>query len=79
VGQWKHVAVTFDGTTLTGYLDGQKTESSEATFTLQGVPLAVAQIHNGENYFEGQVDDLRIYARALTDKEVADLAKQGGK
>jgi hypothetical protein len=75
VGQWKHVAITFDGKNLTGYLDGQKTESTEATFNLQGVPLTVAQTHNGENGFEGQVDDLRVYARALSDKEVADLAQ----
>jgi hypothetical protein len=79
VGQWKHVAITFDGKTLTGYLDGQKTESTEATFNLQGVPLTVAQTHNGENGFEGQVDDLRVYARALSDKEVAELAKAGAK
>ena len=75
VGVWKHVAITFDGTTLKGYLDGQKAEEIDAAFNLQGVSLSVAQAHNGENSFEGVVDDLRIYARALSDKEVAALAK----
>jgi hypothetical protein len=75
VGKWKHVAITFDGKTLTGYLDGQKTESTEATFNLQGVGLTIAQAHNGENAFEGAFDDVRLYGRALSDKEVADLAK----
>jgi hypothetical protein len=75
VGKWKHVAITFDGKTLTGYLDGQKTESTEATFNLQGVGLTIAQVHNGENSFEGAYDDVRVYGRALSDKEVADLAK----
>lgn len=79
VGQWKHVAVTFDGKELVGYLDGQKVESTEATFNLQGVPLTVAQVHNGENGFEGQFDDLRVYARALSAKEIAELAKAGAK
>jgi len=79
VGQWKHVAATFDGKELVGYLDGQKVESTEAAFNLQGVPLTVAQVHNGENGFEGQFDDLRVYARALSAKEVAELAKAGAK
>ena len=79
VGKWKHVAITFDGKTLTGYLDGQKTESTEATFNLQGVGLTIAQAHNGENSFEGAFDDVRVYGRALTDKEVADLAKPTAK
>jgi len=79
VGKWKHVAITFDGTTLTGYLDGKKTESTEATFNLQGVGLTLAQAHNGENAFEGAFDDVRLYGRALTEKEVAELAKPAGK
>jgi hypothetical protein len=79
VGAWKHVATTFDGTTLKGYLDGQQVETAEATFNLQGVPLTLAQVHNTENAFDGQFDDVRVYARALSDKEVADLAKAGAK
>lgn len=79
VDKWKHVAVTFDGTTLTGYLDGEKFESTDATFNLQGVSLTVAQVHNDENSFEGQFDDLRIYPRALSAKEIADLAKSDAK
>jgi hypothetical protein len=39
----------------------------------------VAQTHNSENAFEGQVDDLRLYAKALSEKEVAELAKAGAK
>ena len=79
VGAWKHVVITFDGTTLKGYLDGQKVEEIDATFNLQGVPLTVAQAHNSENAFEGQMDDLRLYAKALSEKEVAELAKAGAK
>lgn len=79
VGKWKHVAVTFDGKELVGYVDGKKTESVEATFNLQGIPVSVAKACNGENAFEGQVDDLRIFARALTADEVAALAKAGEK
>jgi hypothetical protein len=79
VGKWKHVAVTFDGTTLTGYANGEKVQSVAATFALKGVPLTVVQPHLGENGFEGQFDDLRVHDRALSAAEVADLARRESK
>jgi len=69
------VAVTFDGSTLTGYLDGEKVGSVAASFDLKGVPLTVAKAHFGESGFEGQFDDLRIYDRALSSDEVAEVIK----
>ncbi len=73
VGQWKHVAVTFDGTTLSGYVDGVLVGTSPATFNLQGIPLTVGHEHLWENNFNGMIDDLRIYPRALTALEVLNL------
>jgi len=73
-GVWHHIALTFDGTTLTGYLDGSAIPGGgAATYAFAGVPLTVAQAHNGENFFNGQVDDLRIYDRVLDPTEVAAL------
>ncbi len=74
VGQWTHVAITFDGSTLTGYVNGVAIGSKAATFNLQGDPLTVAQAHLGENYFNGAVDDVQVYDRALSAAEVAALA-----
>jgi RHS repeat-associated protein len=74
VGQWKHIALTFDGTTLTGYVNGVSIGSQAATFNLAGTPLTLAQAHVGENYFNGVVDELNVYNRALSAAEVATLA-----
>ena len=74
VGQWKHIALTFDGTTLTGYVDGVSIGSQAATFNLAGTPLTLAQAHMGEEYFNGVVDDVHVYSRALSAAEVAALA-----
>ncbi len=73
-GVWAHVAVTFDGTNLKGYLNGSLFNTVATNFNLQGVALTVGQIHIGENYFNGLVDDLRVYSRALSDPEIAALA-----
>lgn len=79
VGVWAHVAMTFDGTSLQGYLNGTPIGTpAAATFNLQGVPLSLAQVHNGENYFNGLFDDFRLYDRALTPAEVQYLAAGNG-
>ena len=84
--QWHHVAVTYDGLRQRGgfalYLDGQilTTQSiGRAIRTLQGsiqadVPLLVGtrDREGGRNAgnFEGAIEDLRIFDRALTESEV---------
>ncbi|MBA4387913.1 MAG: hypothetical protein C0404_08020 [Verrucomicrobia bacterium] len=76
VGQWKHVVMTFDGTTLRGYVDGVTNGSVAATFNFAGVPFTVARQHNSENYFNGTVDDVRIYKRGLSAAEVLQIYNQ---
>jgi hypothetical protein len=71
---WTHVAITSDGSTLTGYINGTSIGTTTVTFDLEGTPVTFAQVHNGENYFDGTVDDFKIYARALTAGEVATAA-----
>ena len=77
VGQWKHIAVTFDGARLAWYVDGVLVGSSAATFDLEGMPLTLGEQHLGENNFNGMVDDVRIYNRALAAAEIATLAAEG--
>jgi hypothetical protein len=80
VGVWQHIAMTFDGTTLTGYLNGAPlatNPSTAASFNLAGVALSLAQAQIGENFFNGLLDDVRVYARPLTSAEVAALAAGG--
>ena len=73
VGTWVHVATTFDGTTLSGYVNGVLIGTSAASFNLTGMPLSLAQQHLGENYFNGQLDEVRVYDYALSAAEVAAL------
>jgi hypothetical protein len=80
VGTWQHLAMTFDGTTLTGYLNGAPLASNPsvgASFNLAGVALSLAQSQIGENFFNGLLDDVRVYDRPLTSAEVAALAAGG--
>ena len=76
VGIWKHIALTFDGSTLKVYIDGSLVTTTNASFNLAGLPLTAASPHLGESAFKGALDELRIYNRALSASEVGSLATQ---
>jgi hypothetical protein len=71
-GVWAHVAFTYDGTTVKGYVDGverlRETDPSSLTPRGQSLRLGVDGAYG--QFFDGSLDDLRIYSRALTDAEI---------
>jgi len=79
-GQFTHVAATYDGMTLRLYLDG--TEVNSALFVMDPGPanaaLEIASTGNGAitrtQNFVGALDDVRVYRRALSACEIAELA-----
>ncbi|MCG5053472.1 MAG: LamG domain-containing protein [Myxococcales bacterium] len=83
--RWAHLAVTFEGNTLRLYVNGAEAAvKSDAGpgFTPQVGPLTFCGTPPlaGEglsNRFEGLIDEVRLYARALSAKEVADLSAPG--
>ena len=70
VGKWKLVTMTFDGGIVKCYVDGVLLGSSVASFNLIGMPLTMGKFHISESGFNGNLDDVRIYNRALTADEV---------
>ncbi len=71
--EWHHLAGTFDGTTVAWYGDGLLvgTEVRDVN-TVDNVQMG--RRADNDNYFNGLIDDARIYDRALTAPEVAFLA-----
>jgi hypothetical protein len=71
VGEWAHLAVTYDGTTFCNYFNGQM-ELSKAMkgmfFTNTGATW-IGQRANNTGYFEGAVLALRITPRVLGTNE----------
>ncbi len=78
VGQWTHVAVTFDGTTAKVYVDGAVV--GEGGFSFGNDTEAPMQIgaaaDNSGNPFNGALDEVRIYDIALSEAEILELAGQ---
>jgi hypothetical protein len=76
VGEWIHVAATFDGTTAKVYFNGVVVQEGNFSFgTDLEAPLQFGACQaNGGNPFNGALDDIRIYDTVLSDAEVLELA-----
>jgi Concanavalin A-like lectin/glucanases superfamily len=76
---WTHVVGTYDATSgaATLYVDGVEQGSAIAHTIVANGPLTVGAVRwNGSllNRFAGFVDDVQVWQRALSDKDVHDLA-----
>lgn len=84
-GEWKHVCLTFDSETAKLYGDGALLGSMiGGAWNLQlGRANIGAQVHWWpDQLWDGEIDDLRIYNKALTSEEVQNvyngLSSEGG-
>ncbi len=87
-GQWHHVAGVFDNGTLTIYIDGSAETpafggpafgTGDTRYGFLGIGSEAAEFNGRPNqtgYFDGELDDVRIYNHALSQAEIAYLADE---
>jgi len=72
VGEWTHIAVTFDGTTEIFYVNGE--ENGRGGFSFGSKVDSVITIgcnnQSGWNSFNGILDEVRLYDNALSPDEI---------
>jgi hypothetical protein len=82
-GQWHHIAVVFNrAASMTRYVDGVSSGTQYSLSSLSGQSINNAkQLRMGgrdqagdEIYFNGLIDDVRVFARGLSVQEIAVLA-----
>ncbi|MCK4293207.1 MAG: LamG domain-containing protein, partial [Planctomycetes bacterium] len=73
---WVHLAATCDGADTKLYFNGNQVVTIAAADTVFG-RYAVGINRNTTNCFAGDIDDVRIYDRALTPAEIKALAQSG--
>lgn len=69
---WSHLAVTYDGAALRLYVNGAQVASQAVA---GGLPASTGMLRIGGNgvwgeYFQGRIDEVRIYNRAQTAAEI---------
>jgi uncharacterized protein YciI len=75
IPQWHHAAMVQDGVagTQSLYVDGTFATSGNAFDANGGGPLWIGGAASVSEFFNGLVDDVRLYNRAVTDQEIAQL------
>ncbi|TXH00473.1 MAG: LamG domain-containing protein [Candidatus Moraniibacteriota bacterium] len=75
-GIWTHIVGTYDGSTMRLYVNGTQVNSTTRSGNIYAstAPLIIGADENGSTYFHnGQIDEVRLYNRALSVDEVASL------
>ncbi|MFH1367619.1 MAG: LamG-like jellyroll fold domain-containing protein [Elusimicrobiota bacterium] len=78
-GQWSHAAMTYDGVKLSLYINGETSIlllSSEPVVSARDISGSNVPIKIGSNetwglFYEGALDDIAVYNRALSAEEIA--------
>ena len=81
-GHWHHIVGIYDGTTEYIYVDGiqniYKTVSGPIANS-ENIRIGTGGGPNyNTSYFEGKIDDIRIYNRSLSTQEILSLYHEGG-
>ena len=81
-GRWYHAALTYDGTALRLYLDGQPVGSTPLSGPVDADPAMPVAVGNqpagaGARPFDGLLDDIRILQRPLSPSELAAIVSGG--
>jgi len=79
LNQWHHLALTYDGAQVVNYLDGQIDNTFAQTGDINIPTAGESDLSFGANapwndiYFNGMIDDVRLYNRALSASEIENL------
>jgi len=78
--QWVHLAGTYDGSTMTVYINGVVpsggTRSQNGNLRSDSSNLHIGKRCAGDNrYYKGQLDEIRVYNRVLSAAEIQDQVK----
>jgi len=78
-GKWYHVAGTHSGTTTKIYINGvlEKTQATNYQTTSNTANAFIGSYAGSDFFFNGTIDNVIVYNRALSDEEVAEHYKAG--
>ena len=76
LGKWNHVCATYDGSTFTMYLNGEKVKSGTVVIQETGSTILSIGYNSlgNSNRFSGYLRSARIYNRVISEEEIQMLA-----
>jgi len=79
INRWQHVAMTFDGSQIKGYLNGNQVGSIEfdGSINKSDIPLLIGASRDGGGFFFTRlIDEVRIWNYARTQEEIREDINQ---
>ncbi len=75
VDEWHHIAATYDGNIFKCYIDGELADewAYAGTMPENTASVNIGQRSRGGTYFNGIIDEVAIYNRALREDEIPDI------
>jgi len=76
LGEWSHLAVCLDGSEASIYINGQLDSSTNYSQRVprQGYRLVISSHQSSTRFYNGKIDDVRIYNGALSEQDILSLA-----
>lgn len=79
-GEWVHLAGTYDGASMHFYVNGVEQGvgiPGPSGIAASALPLGIGARSDGTGKYQGSVDDIRVYNRALSAAEIQELMTAG--
>jgi len=77
-GVWYHVAVTHDGSTVKGYVDGDFVSSASSTIASNTANLTLGRHSAGSAYYhDGKIDEFSLHNSALDATNISQIYNDG--
>ena len=70
--KWYHITLTYDGSMLKLFVNGQlkNSKSVSGNLKINGRDFSIGSDNGGQKFFNGSIDDVRIYGSALSQTEI---------
>ena len=79
--QWHYVTITYNGSDLIMYLDGKQIDKQDTKGSVPDntgkLPLLIGANINDKDYFNGDIDEVRLWNKTLEAKEVKKAYEEG--
>jgi hypothetical protein len=69
---WNHIALSFNGTLLSLYVNGRLVQTSTAASGITPIANSVNQIGAMDNYANGRIDEVRLWSTTRTPAQIRD-------
>ncbi len=75
LGQWYHVAITYDGSMVRFFVNGQLEAAREVSgpLNVNGRDFNIGSDNRAQKFFKGAIDDVRYFGSALSQSEIQSI------